>query len=255
VLDKVVEKYEKEGGQAVLRDDLVRISTLHEALESELSSQSEYSAKRAGIEEILDLIEPETPAFTYKVGVNGFLRGELGDNFRPFDGYDPGLRMGQFTWRVKPFAYWHPTDYLDVHVEGQSYGVTGGNGSFDRFSLYQGFVEGRITEQNWLALKGGRQEFVYGSAFVQGADSAFDGLSFDGARLRLQPLEELKIDLLGGAYATPFSGGQTGSLWGAYATYAPSEESTLDLYLFRDNQVAEGERHKGDYVDTWGLRS
>jgi hypothetical protein len=96
---------------------------------------------------------------------------------------------------------------------------------------------------------------VYGSAFVQGADSAFDGLSFDGARLRLQPLESLKIDLLGGAYATPFSGGQSGSLWGAYATFAPSEESTLDLYLFRDNQAAAGERHRGNYVDTWGLRS
>ncbi len=253
VLDKVVEKYEKEGGQAILRDDLVRISALHEVLESELTSQSGYGAKRASIEEILDLIEPETPAFTYKFGVNGFLRGEMGDNFRLFDGHEPGFRMGQFTWRVKPYAYWHPTDYLDIHLEGQGYGFTGGNGLFDRFNLYQGFVEAKTPDKNWASLKGGRQEFVYGSAFVQGADSAFDGLTFDGARLRLQPMEALKIDLLGGAYATPFSGGVAGNLWGAYATYAPTEDSTLDLYLFRDNGAEE--RHKGTYLDTWGLRS
>lgn len=255
VLEKVVDKYDKEGGGALQRDDLVRISALHEALETELTKQNGYGAKRAGIGELLDLIEPETPAFTYKFGVNGFLRGESGNSFRLFDGYEPGHNMGQFTWRVKPFAYWHPTDYLDIHVEGQSYGLAGGNGDFDRFSLYQGFVEARTPGKEWASIKGGRQEFVYGSAFIQGADSAFDGLTFDGARLRLQPLEGLKVDLLGGAYATPFSGGQTGSLCGAYATYAPSEDSTLEAYLFRDNQAAEGERHKGDYVDTWGLRS
>jgi len=256
VLEKVVEKYDKEGGGSLQRDDLVRISALHEALEAELTKQSGYGAKRASIEEILDLVEPETPAFTYKFGVNGFLRGESGNSFRLFDGYEPGHHMGQFTWRVKPFAYWHPTDYLDIHVEGQGYGYGGGNGAFDRFNLYQGFVEARTPGHEWASLKGGRQEFVYGSAFVQGADSAFDGLTFDGARLRLQPLEGLKIDLLGAAYARPFSVGQTaGSLWGAYATYAPTADSSLDLYVFRNNQVDEGDRHAGDYVDTWGLRS
>lgn len=253
VLDKVVEKYEKEGGQAILRDDLVRISALHEALEGELTKQGGYGAKRTSIEEILDLIEPETPAFRYKFGVNGFLRGEMGGNLRLPDEFAPGHSEGRFIWRVKPYAYWHPTDYLDIHVEGQGYGFTGGNRDFDRFSLYQGYIEGKTPDKSWLALKGGRQEFVYGSAFIQGADSAFDGLSFDGARLRLQPLESLKVDLLGGAYAAPFSGGVKGNLWGAYATYAPTEESILDLYLFRNS--GSEEHHKGEYLDTWGLRS
>ncbi|BCS53200.1 alginate export family protein [Geobacter sp. SVR] len=255
VLEKVVDKYDKEGGGALLRDDLVRISALHEALEGELTKQPEYGAKRASIEDILDLVEPETPAYTYKFGVNGFLRGEWGRNFRLFDGHEPGFDMGQFTWRVKPFAYWHPTDYLDIHLEGQGYGFTGGNGEFDRFNLYQGFVEARTPGHDWAALKGGRQEFVYGSAFIQGADTAFDGMTFDGARLRLKPLAGLSVDLLGGVYAKPFSGGQTGNLWGAYATYAPTEDSTLDLYVFRDNQAAEGEPQRGEYLDTWGLRS
>lgn len=253
VMEKVVEKYEKEGAQAIRRDDVERISALNLALEGEVTSQAGFSSIRGSIQEILALVEPEDQAFTYKVGVNGFLRGEAGKNFRLPDQFTPSRNEGRFTWRVKPYAYWHPTDYLDIHVEGQTYGFNGGNQSFDRFSLYQGFVELRTPDKNWLSLKGGRQEFVYGSAFVQGADSAFDGLTFDGVRLRLQPLNSLKLDILGAAYATPFSGGVKGNLWGAYATFAPSEDSGLDLYYFRDNGAEE--RVRGDHLNTLGLRS
>ncbi len=255
ILEKILDRYKKEEYGTVMRDDLVRISALHEALEGELTNLPEYGSRRSSIEDILDLVQPETPNFVYKFGVNGFLRGESGNSFRLFDGYEPGHNMGQFTWRVKPFVYWHPTDYLDVHLEGQGYGYGGGNGDFNRFNLYQGFVEARTPGHEWASIKGGRQEFVYGSAFVQGADTAFDGQTFDGGRLRLKPLEGLTVDLLGAAYAKPFSGRQNGPLWGAYATYAPTNDSSLDLYLFRDNQSADGDPHRGNYVDTWGLRS
>jgi len=222
-------------------------------LENEVLSQNEYKNVKSGTREILAMGEPENQAFTYKVGVNGFLRGEMGKNFKLPDEYTPGRSEGRFTWRVKPYAYWHPTDYLDIHVEGQGYGLTGGGQNFDRFSLYQGFVEARIPGKEWASIKGGRQEFVYGSGFIQGADTAFDGMTFDGLRLRLQPAKDLKIDLLGGAYATPFSGGIKGALWGSYVNYAPSEDSSLNLYVFRDNGAEE--RFKGAYLDTWGLRS
>jgi hypothetical protein len=59
-----------------------------------------------------------------------------------------------------------------------------------------------------LALKVGRQDFNYGSAFILGADTFYNGLSFDAVRLRVQPLQALTVDLLGGLYATP---GPTGS--------------------------------------------
>ena len=58
-------------------------------------------------------------------------------------------------------------------------------------SLYQGFVEARLPDSDLFALKAGRQEFNYGSAFILGPDSFFDGLSFDAVRLRVKPVEPL----------------------------------------------------------------
>jgi hypothetical protein len=254
VLDRIVETYEKEGNRSLLRDDLEQIAALQLGLERELSQQPDYLKKRHTIEEILSLVEPETPSFVYKFGVNGFLRGEGVTSFRlPDLSYAGGHDEGRFLYRVKPYAYWHPADYLDLHLEGQAYGYEGGNQSYSKLGLYQGFLEARIPEHDFVALKGGRQEFVYGSAFMQGSDSAFDGLSFDAVRLRLKPTESLSIDLLGGRYVTDFSGGVAGNLWGGYLTYAPSEDSSLDLYLLRDTGAEE--RHPGTRLDSIGLRS
>jgi hypothetical protein len=254
VLDKIVATYEKEGNRSLLKDDLEQISELQIGLERELSQQPDYLKKRHTIEEILALVEPETPNFVYKVGVNGFLRGEGVKNFRlPDLSYADRHDEGRFLYRVKPYAYWHPTDYLDLHLEGQGYGYEGGNQSFSKLGLYQGFLEARLPGHDVVALKAGRQEFVYGSAFIQGSDTAFDGLSYDGARLRLKPTDSVSLDILGGRYVDDFSGGVNGNLFGAYLTYAPSEDSTLDLYLLRDTGAEE--RHAGTHLDSIGLRS
>lgn len=194
----------------------------------------------------------ETP-FEYKIGVNGFLRGEGGGNLNLEEvSATPGHGQGRFLYRVRPFADWHPVDYLDMHVEGQGYGYSGTNQESNRFSLYQGFVEARLPGSDRLSLKGGRQEFVYGSAFMLGADSFYNGLSFDAGRLRLQPLSALTIDLLGGRYATPFSDSVRGNLTGAYATYAVSEGNAVEAYMFRD--AGSDEHHSGEHLDIWGLR-
>jgi len=50
-----------------------------------------------------------------------------------------------------------------------------------------------------------------------------------------------------------FSGGVNGNLYGAYLTYAPSEDSSLDLYYLRDSGAEE--RHAGTHRDSIGLRS
>lgn len=199
-------------------------------------------------------IEPDPQAFEYRVGLNGLLRGEGTGNFRLADfGYTPSHGQGRFLYRVKPYAYWHPTDYLDIHLEGQGYGFSGGSQYAGKVSLYQGFVEGRIPGSDLLALKAGRQEFNYGSGFVLGADSFYDGLSFDAVRLRVTPLEPLTIDLLAGFYATPWSDGLKGNLVGAYASYALSEGNAVEAYGFRD--TGSEERHSGEHLDTWGLRA
>lgn len=254
VMVKIVEKHEKEGGQTIRRDDLESIAPLHAALWGELAQLEGYRLRRKAIEEILVLTEPETPAVAYKAGVNGFLRSDLVGNFRLLDsGFTPDRSEGRLLYRVKPYVYWHPADYLDIHLEGQGYGFTGGDRHAGKISLYQGFVEARLPENDRLALKVGRQEFNYGSAFVLGTDSFYNGLSFDAGRLRVKPLNSVTVDLLGGNYAAPSADGVKGELLGTYVTYAPSKDNSVEAYLFRDTGAAE--RHAGEHLNTWGLRS
>jgi hypothetical protein len=251
-LERVRALCEREGSEAVSREDLDRLAALHEALKEELAQYEGYLQLREAIEKML--ARPELPEFVYKFGVAGFLRGEGAGNFRLTDfSYTPGHGEGRFLYRVKPYAYWHPTDWLDVHAEGQGYGFAGGSHQeFNRGSLYQGFVEAKLPGSDRLALKGGRQEFSYGSAFILGPDSFFDGLSFDAARLRVKPVEPLSVDLLVGAYARPFSGGVTGNLAGAYATYTLSEGNAVEAYVFRDSGSTD--HHVGEHLYVWGLR-
>jgi hypothetical protein len=251
ILDRVMDKCAKEGAEAIPREDLDRLSALHAALKTELLQYKGYLDVRETIEKLL--AGPEVPPFEYKAGVKGFLRGEGAGNFRlPDFSYTPNHAEGRFLYRVMPYAYWHPTDYLDIHVEGQGYGFTGGSQYSGKYSLYQGFVEGKIPDKDWGSLKVGRQEFNYGSAFILGPDSFYNGLSFDAARLRVQPMSPLTIDLLGGFYATPFSDGLKGNLEGAYATYTLSEGNAIEAYAFRDTGSAD--RHGGEHLDTWGVR-
>jgi len=252
IMEKVLKKCELEGSEAVPAEDRERIADLHEALKEELALYEGYQTRREEIGKLL--AKPEVPAFVYKVGVNGFLRGEGVGNFRLTDfSYAPGHGEGRFLYRVKPYAYWHPTDYLDIHAEGQGYGFAGGSHQeYNKVSLYQGFIEAKLPGSDILALKGGRQEFSYGSAFILGPESFYDGLSFDAARLQVKPVEPLTVDLLVGAYATPFSGGVEGNLAGAYATYAFSEGNAVETYAFRDSGSTD--HHVGEYLATWGLR-
>lgn len=251
VIDKLLEKCDKEGVQSVPPEDMERIAVLHTALHDELTQYEGYLQRRDAIEKML--AKPETPPFEYKVGLNGFTRGEWANNFRLVDfSQAPGHGEGRFLYRVKPYAYWHPTDYLDIHAEGQAYGFNGGSQEYNNSSLYQGFIEAKLPGSDLAALKAGRQEFSYGSAFILGPDSFFDGLSFDGARLRVKPAEPLTLDLLAAAYARPFSGGVKGNLAGAYATYAISEGNAIEAYGFRDSGSTD--HHAGEEIYTWGGR-
>lgn len=264
VLKKIVQKYDVQGSRAVSRDDLDSMRALIVALQADLFKIDGYREIRRTIEQLLVQIEPSgVPSYQYRVGVNGFLRGEGQSNFRiPEASYTPGHSEGRFLYRVKPYAYWHPNQYLDIHLEGQGYGFTGTSQDHNKLSLYQGFVEARLPREdvagkNWVALKAGRQEFNYGSSFILGTDSFFNGLSFDAVRLRVQPalpwLNFLTVDLLGGRYARPSSDGTEGNLYGAYFTYEPAEDNTVEVYGFRDTGNAE--HHAGERLDTYGYRS
>ena len=196
---------------------------------------------------------PETPAFEYKFGVNGFLRGEGAGNLHIADQrYAPGQTEGHFVYRVKPYVCWHPADWLDIHIEGQGYGFTGGGEGYNQLSLYQGFVEARLPGSDLLALKGGRQEFIYGSTYILGANSFYDGLTYDAVRLRVRPTAALAVDILWGTYDSPFDTGLKGDMAGGYATYTVSEGNAVEAYVLRDGGAPE--RHAGEHLDIYGLR-
>ena len=251
ILDKLLDKYTKEGAEAMPRNDLDRIAALHDALRDELAKYEGYLTRREEIEKML--AKPEQPSFIYKIGVSGYLRGEGTGNFRLTDfSPTPGHGEERFLYRVKPYIYWHPADYLDIHAESQGYGFSGTHQNYNGYSLYQGFIEATLPGSELLSLKGGRQEFSYGSSFIIGPDSFYDGLSFDAARLRIKPVELLTVDILAGMYATPFSGGIKGNLAGAYATYTFLEGNTVEAYTFRD--TGSTVHHDGEYLNTWGGR-
>jgi hypothetical protein len=156
--------------------------------------------------------------------------------------------------RLKPFVYWHPTDYLDLHLEGQFYGYEAPFRDHSLSSLYQGFVLAKVPGVEGVSVKVGRQEITYGSAFMLGSDSFFDGQSYDGATLTLGPFAGATLDLFTGRYAEQFSDGLEGTLSGGYLTASFSEGNALELYAFRDSGGYEGERFTGEHRDSYGLR-
>jgi hypothetical protein len=252
VIEDVLEKCEAGGRDAVPGEDLEKLDRLHRQLKEPLTELEGYQTRRESIERLLS--PPDEPAVELKYGMKGFLRGEGAGNFRlPELGYNPGHAEGRFLYRVLPYVYWHPAEFLDIHLEGQGYGYSGGSQYLGKYSLYQGFVEGKLPGRDILSLKVGRQEFVYGSAFILGSNSWFQGLTFDAARLRLKPLPALTLDLLGGWYATPWSEGLKGNLVGGYASYDFGDGSVLEAYGFND--TGSEDHHRGEYLNIWGLRA
>lgn len=259
VLGRVVDEFKQRGAQTIRRDDVEDMRVLIVAMEDELFRKRTYLTIRVSLERILSLVEPPVPVFKYRLGLSGFGRGEAADNFTPSaQSYTPGRDQARLVYRIKPYAYWHPDDHLDVHAESQMYGYTGGKEPvWSKGNLYQGYFEARLPNTdfpgiNWASLKTGRQELVYGSAFMLGSDTFYDGLTFDAARLRLQPWPTITLDAIGGYYATPFSGETNGDLAGAYVSYKPSDDSGVEAYGFRDRGAAD--RQVGEHLDFYGLR-
>ncbi len=235
ILEKVSKKCTSEGGEPLSAEDRTRLATLHGALKEELAGIDAYKSVRASIEQLLS--PPEEPPYLLKVGVSGFLRGEGSGNFTyslAGSGYAPGSGVGRLTYRILPYLEWNPTDYLELEVQGEGYGFTLGSPRDSQYSLYQAYLEISPPESKRIKLKLGRQEFVYGSAFILGGNSFYNGLTYDAARLRMKPVGELSLDLLGGYYAAPQNHYFRDSLAGAYLTYPLGEGTGVEAYYIRD---------------------
>ncbi|BEH10729.1 MULTISPECIES: alginate export family protein [Geobacter] len=252
VLEKVLAQCRSGGKEALDPEERALILRLRDELDAELESRHGYHTLRDEVEAML--AKPDLYDYEYRIGVNGFVRGEGAGSFRlPDFSQAPGHAEGRFLYRVKPYLFWHPVAWLDLHAEGQGYGFSGGSQEYDKLSLYQGFAEILCPLRDGNSLKAGRQELVYGSSFMLGSDSFYKGLVYDALRLRITPLAPLTVDIFGGWYATPWSDGTEGGLAGGYAAWHISDGTGLEFYGFRDSGSAE--RHDGEHRNSFGVRA
>jgi hypothetical protein len=169
-----------------------------------------------------------------KPGLDSLVRPEATTNFSLGNfSFTPGNDEGRILLRLRPSVTVSPSENFSARVEGQWYAFYDDK-DFSIFSLYQGYVEGLLPGVKGVYLKAGRQEFVYGGTFLLGADSFYDGLTFDAAKVSLKPSEKFSLDLFGGQYVKKWAGDIEGKLYGIYATYAPEETLSIELYGFRD---------------------
>ncbi len=186
-----------------------------------------------------------------RLGLDALLRGEAATNFNFTDfTFTSGNRDQRLLLRLRPALTYAPTDYLSARVEGQWYRHNGDTES-DKVSLYQGFVEGTLPGGR-ASLKVGRQELVYGSTFMLGSDTFYDGLSFDAAKLSLKPVKPISVDLFAGKYTRDNSGGITGELYGIYGVYTVGDDLSVDLYGLLDTGGL-GVIHEGKDERTWSV--
>ncbi len=179
-----------------------------------------------------------------KLGLDSLVRPEATTNFSLGNfSFTPGNDEGRILLRLRPSVTVSPSENFSARVEGQWYAFYDDT-DFSIFSLYQGYVEGIVPGAKGVSLKAGRQEFVYGSTFLLGADTFYDGLTFDAAKLSWKPAEKFSIDLFGGQYVKKWAGEIEGKLYGIYATYKPKKILSVDLYGLRDTGGA-GETHAG----------
>jgi hypothetical protein len=188
-----------------------------------------------------------------KLGLDSLVRPETASNFSLGSfSFTPGNVERRILFRLRPSVNVSPSENLTARVEGQWYAFYDDK-DFSLFSLYQGYVEGALPGVKGVSLKAGRQELVYGSAFLLGADTFYDGLTFDAGKLSWKPAEKLSLDLFGSQYVKKWAGGVEGKLYGIYATYTPKETLSVDLYGLRDTGGA-GETHVGgDHEVTYSV--
>lgn len=169
-----------------------------------------------------------------KLGLDSLVRPEAATNFSLGNfSFTPGNDEGRILLRLRPSVTVSPSENFSARVEGQWYAFYNDT-DFSIFSLYQGYVEGALPGVKGVSIKAGRQELIYGSTFLLGADSFYDGLVFDAAKLSFKPSSKISLDLFGGEYVKKWAGDIQGNLYGIYATHAPKETFSVDLYGFRD---------------------
>ena len=170
----------------------------------------------------------------FDVGGQVRLKGDFAknQNFTDF-AFTPGHSEAQFLERTRlQGSVENHALNLEGFVQVQWYGRWGGMDRRSAFDLYQGYVEWEKIGGSSISLKAGRQEFLYGSAFLIGTNDFYNGLSWDGAKGSIKPFEFLGIDVLGAKMVKLNPGDPDIYLAGLYTTHKIYKEGSLEIYLF-----------------------
>jgi hypothetical protein len=174
-------------------------------------------------------IEPARPTFTF--GGDALLRFEAAANFEVAgQSIEEGLRPERSLTRVRPTVTLRPARGIALFAQGQWYGAQGPSGDGEA-SLYQAYAD---LGRGPLTMRAGRQEIVLGSGFLLGADSFYDGASFDAVRVTHGVHHNVTLDAFGGRYVRENSGGIEGSLYGASVRVGDPEARVVEAYALRD---------------------
>ena len=188
------------------------------------------------VESLAQADEQQKEAKNYKTNIGGQIRfrydATQNQSLEDFS-YDPGKSETQLLNRTRIHLESNPADWVRLYFEPQFYGRWGGYDNEDRLSVYQGYIEFPKLGQLPISLKIGRQDFVYGSAFFLGNDDFYRGLAWDGAKISVQPLCNLSVDLIA-ARLVSFTNNKAGNpgLYGFYSTYSGIKNTAWDFYFF-----------------------
>lgn len=125
-----------------------------------------------------------------------------------------------------------PINQIRGFLQGQLYYRQNHN-DYSKMNLYQAYLE-LFNEDIPINLKIGRQDFCYGSTFFLGSNDFYDGLTWDGGKLKISLLDNFWIDLIAGRYVklNKHTSDREPALYGAYSSYELVENIDTDLYFF-----------------------
>lgn len=160
-----------------------------------------------------------------KIGAQVRLRGDFS--------FTPETRDEQLLSRTRLNVSLTPLKWLKGFFQGQYYDRQN-HSDYSKSNLYQAYIELSDIEALPLNFRVGRQDLCYGSAFFLGTNDFYEGLTWDGIKLRFLPKDNVWIDLIGARYVrlNKNTSEAEPALYGAYSSYKLKDDNDIDVYLF-----------------------
>jgi len=158
-----------------------------------------------------------------------FVRNQLLSDF----GFSPDTHDEQVVSRTRLNLSVKPMKSLAGFIQGQFY-TRENPDDYSEVNLYQAYVEFSGMENLPVGLKVGRQELSYGTSFFLGPNDFYEGLVWDGGKIKIAPKDNFWVDLIGARYVklNENTSDNEPALYGAYSSYELTHDSAVDLYFF-----------------------